>query len=360
MQKYKISFKGQNIYVGIDVHSKTWEVAVLTESGHLRRYSQESSAKVLFDFLRKHYPDGNYKAVYESGFSGFSTYYALQEFNIDCVVVHAADVPSTQYENVMKTDRIDAAKLARALKKGEILRPVYIRERNNIDDRAVLRVRKSIQRHLAANKARVKHLLHNNGVKIPMQFLKSKNTYWSRAFIHWLQNDVTLLSSTRVSLDLLIKQVLTMRSTLLEASRELRKLSVSDRYRKNFELLLTIPGIGPHVAMSILTEIYDVKRFSNERKFAHYLGLIPTSHNSGEHMSNGVKTFRGNKHLGPMVIETCWISIRKDIGLGSFYSNQIKRMKPQLAIVKVARKMSNIIYSVLKNETPYVSYKWDN
>ena len=130
----------------------------------------------------------------------------------------------------MKTDRIDAAKLARALKKGEILRPVYIRERNNIDDRAVLRVRKSIQRQLAANKARVKHLLHNNGVKIPMQFLKSKNTYWSRAFIHWLQNDVTLLSSTRVSLDLLIKQVLTMRSTLLEASRELRKLSVSDRY----------------------------------------------------------------------------------------------------------------------------------
>ena len=93
MQKYNISFKGQNIFVGIDVHCRTWEVAVLTESGHLRRYSQESSAKVLFDFLRKNYPEGHYKAVYESGFSGYSTYYALQEYNIDCIIVHAADVP---------------------------------------------------------------------------------------------------------------------------------------------------------------------------------------------------------------------------------------------------------------------------
>lgn len=45
-------------------------------------------------------------AVYESGFSGFSTYYALKEVGIDCIVIHAADVPTTQYEEVMKTDRL--------------------------------------------------------------------------------------------------------------------------------------------------------------------------------------------------------------------------------------------------------------
>ena len=138
MQRNKISFKGQKIFVGIDVHKTTWEVAVLTESGLLRRHSQESSAKVLFDFLRKHYPDGEYHAVYESGFSGFATYYALKEFGIECTITHAADVPTTQYEEVMKTDRIDAEKLARALKNGEIKRPVYIREKDNIDDRAVI------------------------------------------------------------------------------------------------------------------------------------------------------------------------------------------------------------------------------
>ena len=116
MQSNKKSFKGQKIFVGIDVHAKTWAVETLTESGFTKRHAQEASAKVLFDFLSKNFPDGEYHAVYESGFSGFSTYYQLKEYGIHCVVVHAADVPSTQYEQVMKTDKIDAGKLARALR----------------------------------------------------------------------------------------------------------------------------------------------------------------------------------------------------------------------------------------------------
>ena len=75
--------------------------------------------------MNRHYPDGEYLAVYESGFSGFATYYALKEVGIDCIVINAADVPSSQYENVMKTDVIDSEKLARALK-GGLLRPIYM------------------------------------------------------------------------------------------------------------------------------------------------------------------------------------------------------------------------------------------
>lgn len=61
------------------------------------------------------------------------------------MVTHAADVPTTQYEEVMKTDKVDAAKLARSLRAGGI-RPIYIRERENIDDRSVIRIRKTIQK----------------------------------------------------------------------------------------------------------------------------------------------------------------------------------------------------------------------
>ena len=104
MQKNKISFKGQKIFIGIDVHKKTWAVAILTESGILKKHTQKASAKELFDFLKKHYPGGEYNAVYESGFSGFSTYYALKDLGVNCIVIHAADVPTTQYEEVMKTD----------------------------------------------------------------------------------------------------------------------------------------------------------------------------------------------------------------------------------------------------------------
>ena len=96
VQSNNINFDGQNIYIGIDVHLRTWHVTIMTSSGYKRSHSQKSSAQELFEHLKKHYPNGNYMAVYESGFSGFSTYYALQEFGINCIVIHAADVPTTQ------------------------------------------------------------------------------------------------------------------------------------------------------------------------------------------------------------------------------------------------------------------------
>ena len=150
-----------------------------------------------------------------------------------------------------------------------------------------------------------------------------------------------------------------IRGTLLEATRQLRKMSQTERYRRRHDLLRTIPGIGPVVSMSILTEVCDVKRFHNEKEFAAYLGLIPTSHSSGEKTVHGEKTFRGNKHLGPMIIEACWIAIYKDMGLAACYAYHKQRMNPQKAIVRVARRMSNIIYSVLKNDKAYEPYQWD-
>ncbi|MBP3286365.1 MAG: IS110 family transposase [Prevotella sp.] len=358
MQRNKISFKGQKIFVGIDVHAKNWEVAIAPEVGIVKRHSQKPSAKELFDFLKKNYPDGEYLTVYESGFSGYSTYYALKEVGIDCMVIHAADVPTTQYEEVMKTDRVDAVKLARSLKAG-LLKGNYVPEKQSIDDRSVVRIRKTIQKQLGGYKSRVKHLLHCHGVEFPERFSK-KQTHWSRAFITWLMKDVRLMSETRASLDLLIRQVEVLRGTLLEATRQLRKMSQAERYKHRHDLLRTIPGIGIITAMCILTEVCDVKRFRNENEFAAYLGLIPTSHSSGENIVHGEKTFRGNKQLGPMIIEAAWITIGRDAGLGAQYFQYKQRMEPQKAIVRIARKLSNTIFSVLKNEKEYVPYQTGN
>ena len=358
MQRNKISFKGQKIFIGIDVHAKNWEVAIAPEVGIVRRHSQKASAKELFDFLKKNYPDGKYQAVYESGFSGYSTYYALKEVGIDCKVIHAADVPTTQYEEVMKTDRVDAVKLARSLKAG-LLKGNYVMEKQYIDDRSVVRIRRTIRKQLGAYKSRVKHMLHCHGVEYPERFSK-KQTHWSRAFITWLMKDVRLMSDTRASLDLLIRQVEALRGTLLEATRQLRKMSQTERYKHRYDLLKSIPGIGLIIAMGILTEVCDVKRFHNENQFAAYLGLIPTSHCSGEKTVHGEKTFRGNKQLGTMIVEAAWVTIGRDAGLGAQYFQYKKRMKPQEAIVRIARKLSNIIFSVLKNEKEYVPYQTGN
>lgn len=357
MQRKELSFSGQKIFIGIDVHKDSWRVAVAPEVGIIKGHSGKPSAKELFDFLKKHYPNGEYHAVYESGFSGFSTYYALQEVGINCIVIHAADVPTTQYEETMKTDKLDAVKLVKSLKAG-LLTGIYIHKRDDIDARAVVRLRKTIQKQLGGYKSRVKHLLHSNGVTFPERF-SQPGSHWSRAFINWLKKEVGLLSSTRTSLDLLIAQVESIRQTLLLATRKVRELSRSERYRHDYELLTSIPGIGISVAMALLTEIGEFNRFHNEREFASYLGLVPTSHSSGDKIAHGEKTFRGNKKLGPQIVEASWISIYRDRGLGCAYISYKKRMKPQEAIVRVARKLSNIIFSVLKTGKKYEPYQWN-
>ena len=355
MQRNKISFKGQKIFVGIDVHKRKWSVATITESGLQRVHTQNASAQELIDFLHRHYPEGEYQAVYEAGFTGFSTYYSLAEAGMGCMVIHAADVPTTQYENVMKNDTVDCKKLAKSLRAG-LLRGIYIRPKDSIDDRGVVRVRRAIIKDLSRYKVRVKHMLMSNGVSLPEQFDRLRGSCWSGAFIRWLKDEARLLSSTRRSLDMLISQVERMRQAQLEATRDLRRLSRTEAYRENHDLLCSIPGIGSVVAMTLLTEIDDIKRFTNERQFASYLGLVPTSHSSGDKTIHGEMTFRGNKKLGPMIVEAAWTAIRNDDGLAASYSDYCRKMEPQLAIVRIARKLANIVISVLKNKKKYESY----
>ena len=120
MQSNKISFKGQNIFVGIDVHLKTWHVTTLTQSGYKYSFAQHSDAKELFDRLNKKFPDAHFKSAYEAGFCGFSAHYALTEQGFENIVVNAADIPTTGKEKVMKTDAVDSEKIAWALKRGEL------------------------------------------------------------------------------------------------------------------------------------------------------------------------------------------------------------------------------------------------
>lgn len=356
MQSKEKFFKGQKIFIGIDVHKDSWRVAITPEIGVVKSHSQVPSAQALFDYLNKNYPHGEYHAVYESGYSGFSTYYALKEVGIDCIIINAADVPSTQYEETMKTDRIDADKLVRSLKAG-LLKGIYIHKKDDLDARSIVRNLKSITKQLGGYKARVKHLLYTNGVTLPERFSKP-GTHWSKAFIKWLRDEVKLLSSTRYSLDLLLDQVEAIRKILYDVTLKIRELSQSARYKEQFELLKSIPGIGEIGAMTLLTEIGDFNRFHNERELASYLGLIPTSHSSGNKTAHGEKTFRGNKFLGTVLVEMCWVAIYKDYGLGAAYTDYKTRMKPQKAIIKIARKLSNIILAVMKSGKVYEPYRW--
>ena len=327
-------------------------MTTLTESVYKYSFAQHADAKELFDRLNKKFPEAHFKSAYEAGFCGFSAHYALAEQGIENIVVNAADIPTTGKEKTMKTDAVDSEKIAWALKRDE-LKGIYVKDKRYMDDTNLIRLRQRFIMDLSRQKNRTKHLLYTQGVTYPERFRNSK-THWSRNFMKWLREEVELLSEQKLSLLLLCDQVENTRKAILKVTREIRRLSTTDRYKENYDLLFTVPGLGLITSMSMLTELdNDIMRFPNERSFVSMLGLIPTCHDSGEKKVSGEKTNRGNKHLGPLIVEASWVAIYRDYQLGAYYSSCCQIMKPHKAIIKVARKLACRTYAVLKTKTKY-------
>jgi transposase len=104
-----------------------------------------------------------------------------------------------------------------------------------------------------------------------------------------------------------------------------------------------------------LTEIEKIERFEDSDHFAGFVGFIPSRHSSGEKDNNGEMTFRGSDALRKMLIESFWMAARFDPALNKSYHYYIRRMEPNKAIIRIARKLLNRMYFVLKNKTEYVS-----
>jgi hypothetical protein len=70
-QANKVDFTGQTIYIGLDVHRKSWSVSIYLEHFEHKTFTQPPKVEVLVSYLKRHFPGAAYKAVYEAGYCGF-------------------------------------------------------------------------------------------------------------------------------------------------------------------------------------------------------------------------------------------------------------------------------------------------
>jgi hypothetical protein len=70
-QVKELSFSGQDIYCGIDVHKKDWSVCIRDDERELRSFSQPPQPSALTNFLERNYPHATFHAAYEAGFCGY-------------------------------------------------------------------------------------------------------------------------------------------------------------------------------------------------------------------------------------------------------------------------------------------------
>lgn len=352
-QRTALDFTGQNIFVGIDVHLKSWAVTILTEDLSHKTFTQPANAETLNNYLRRNFPGASYYSVYEAGFCGFWAHYKLKAMGINNIVTNPADVPTSQKEKLQKNDPTDSRKLARSLRANE-LKAIYVPEPATLEDRSLVRMRATLVKDMTRFKQRIKSVLYFYGIQYPLQFEKS-GSHWSKRFMKWLNKEVILPhDSGTKTIRLLVQEVEQHRKLLLDVLTTIRQMSRDEKYARNIELLRTVPGIGTITAISFLVEIENIERFENTDHFAGFIGLIPNYHSSGDKSSDGEMTFRGQKSLKSLLIESAWTAARTDPALIMSYHTYINRMEPNKAIVRIARKVLNRIYYVLKNKMEYV------
>lgn len=346
-------FKDQSFYVGIDSHKKSWKVTILGEQYEHKTMSQDPQPKVLANYLQKNFPGGNFHAVYEAGFSGFNSCRELNELGINCIVIHPADVPTSQKEKLQKTDKADSRKLAKSLRSMEF-EAIHVPDPKLEADRALTRQRFRFMKDVVRTKNRVKSLLFQFGIEIPDKFTVAQTRHWSKVYINWLKDIPLAQGSLRQTLDNYLRIGELQRKELLEANRQVRALSQTETYRNNFNLLVSIPGIGLTTAISYLVQIGDINRFLTLDDLCNYVGLVPSMHGSGEKMQTGKMIKRGRKELKIMLIEAAWDAVRLDPALMLKFNELQKRMNKNKAIIRIARSLLNRMRLVLKSQQPYV------
>ena len=351
-QRNEINFEGQNIYAGIDVHRKSWTVCIMTEDIEYKKFMQPPNGKALHSYLTRNFPCATYHSAYESGFSGFWAHRQLEDLGIHSMVTNAADVPTKQKERMQKDDLRDSRKIALSLRSRQ-LDAIYVPLVATQEDRYLLRVRSSLVRDMTKNKNRIKATLYYFGIPYPERF-ENKSSHWSKNFLLWLKEVQFSQTSGRQALDNLIRAVEDQRKLLLSVTRQIKQLAETEKYASDVKLLKTVPGIGLVMAMHFLTEIEDINRFKNTDHFASYVGIVPDCHDSGEVKKNGKISFRGQPLLKKGIVESSWTAIRNDRALARAYKTYISRMDGNKAIIRIARKLLNRIYFVLKNKKEYV------
>ena len=342
-----LSYAGQYIFIGIDVHLRSWCVTIIAGEIEHKTFTMSPETRNIVNYLFTHFPGGRYKAAYEAGFSGFGLQRELIKDGVDCIVVNAADVPQSDKERRSKTDMVDSRRLAKGLMNRQ-MKSIYIPSTEEVEDRGLLRTRESFVRNQTRCKNRIKSMLYYHGIKI------DSGRNWSENYIQQIESIEGIGGSLKQSIGFLVEELRRTKGVIKELDTQIKLLSESPRYSARIDLLRTVPGVGLLTGMILLTEIIDINRFGRDDELCSYAGLIPTEHSSGERITKGSVTPRRNKILRHILTESAWTAVRKDPALmASYYKFTKQGIQKNKAIVKIARKLLCRIAHVLRNNEPY-------
>jgi transposase len=264
------------------------------------------------------------------------------------MIVHAADVPSTDKQKKNKTDLHDSRAIADHLERGN-LHGIYVLSQEQQELRSLFRLRECRVKDTTRANNRLKSFLMYYSIALP-EGVSKRGDLTGRA-LAWLDIEMQSAAGTIV-LQQYIAELKHQRAQLFELTKTLRE-QVMAHDKQTYTNLISMPGMGCITAIGLMTEIGDFRRFDDPDEYASHLGLCPWEDSSGDCIKTKGMQPRCNSHLRPLLVEASWHAIRKSRNLFAYYSKHAGGKNGKKAIVKVARKLAMIARGVALSGQPY-------
>lgn len=343
-----------DIFVGVDVDAKSYAVTYQDRQKKGRSLKMPASAQQLHQYFQKRFPDKRLIYAYEAGGTGYSLYDQLVNQKQDCIMAHPPSIQKAPKDRV-KTNRIDSQKLSDQLCSGE-LKGIRVPSETYRHLRQLVDLRQQYVRACVQTKQRIKALLLFENVQLPQDMDRN----WSQKFLASIRKLSSELKSVpQLKLTALLDDLGHHRERLLWSCRQLRQFCLANEdIHKNIGYLRSIPGFGFVVSTYILARIGDPKHLRHLNELGSFAGVVPTEYSTGDDICRGNITHMGDSLFRSLLVEAAWIAIRKDKELDQFYHRIKSKHPPQhgarIAIVAVARKLTQRVYRVLKEQRNYI------
>ena len=347
--------KDYDIFIGIDVDSKSYAFTVMDHAIMKRSKKISADSHILVQYIQKRFTHNRVLCAYESGGTGFELHDELKSNNIPCWVVPPNTIPQPA-KSMIKNNRIDSERIAQAIKSNQV-HSIRVPETEYRELRHLIRIYDNYSKAQSVAKNRIKAVLLFESLYKTFPFPERR---WTQRFLAEIKH-CGCSSATRMRLDSLLKDLSYARSNLADTLKFIKNFCSNNSEISNYiDFLISIPGIGIRTASYILGKIGDPTQLRSPREVGAFFGLTPKEHSTGDRINKGSISHAGNSIARSLLVEASWVAIRYDKELRQFYE-RIKSRNPkasgsQKAIIAVARKLTTRIYAVLKNKKKYVVF----